>query len=266
MRFSMYSRLRFSMMIESMPCRMSSRASISPAGPAPMIPTWVRIDFSCLHCCNRIGAAGGTAVKAASCRWLRPASRSAARVRNSADRLAEFAFEIALFALDHADMQHEGERDGHHQHPVRGGEEARAQPRTACRPDIHGIAQEAENAARDQSRRGLPRLGMRSGAAESEHGGNGKREPGNDKDRADQAMLDMRQHDGQHIGRKQPIEQQSQHNGRKRQKRRRRDHAGCVGLAHSSSKETRNLMRKAFMAAIPGGNIKRFRLFFRARH
>jgi hypothetical protein len=44
MRFSTYSRVRFSSTTDSIPSRASSCASVSPAGPAPTIPTWVRID------------------------------------------------------------------------------------------------------------------------------------------------------------------------------------------------------------------------------
>src|SRR5688572_4372909 len=39
-----YSRLRFSTMTESMPLRCSRCPSMSPAGPAPMMPTCVRIE------------------------------------------------------------------------------------------------------------------------------------------------------------------------------------------------------------------------------
>src|SRR4051794_6297884 len=42
-RASTYSRVRFSTITDSMPCRASSWASVRPAGPAPMIPTWVRM-------------------------------------------------------------------------------------------------------------------------------------------------------------------------------------------------------------------------------
>src|SRR4051794_23425755 len=43
MRAWTYSRERFSRTTESMPCRVSRRDSSRPAGPAPMIPTWVRM-------------------------------------------------------------------------------------------------------------------------------------------------------------------------------------------------------------------------------
>src|SRR6516164_4975355 len=42
-RLSMYSRLRASRMTDSIPSRCNRCASSKPAGPAPMMPTWVRI-------------------------------------------------------------------------------------------------------------------------------------------------------------------------------------------------------------------------------
>ena len=49
-RRSTYSRLRLSSTTESMPRRWSRWDSSSPAGPAPMIPTWVRMaEASCLQ-------------------------------------------------------------------------------------------------------------------------------------------------------------------------------------------------------------------------
>src|SRR6516165_11334506 len=45
MRLSMYSRLRFSRITDSMPSRCRRCESINPAGPAPIIPTCVRMNF-----------------------------------------------------------------------------------------------------------------------------------------------------------------------------------------------------------------------------
>src|SRR5918997_1585987 len=42
-RCSTYSRLRFSSTTQSIPACCNRSASVSPAGPAPTIPTWVRI-------------------------------------------------------------------------------------------------------------------------------------------------------------------------------------------------------------------------------
>src|SRR6185312_2348853 len=118
----MYASLRFSMMIEEMPARCRSRASARPAGPAPMIPTCVRMippdrtPFCPLGRANARGQ-GTFAGKAGTFPSARPAvARNAPAI--VAVALAVLRREIALLAPDHADMQRDGERRRHHQRPV----------------------------------------------------------------------------------------------------------------------------------------------------
>ena len=83
---------------------------------------------------------------------LRTASRNAARALYSAGRLAEFRVEIALLALDHAEMQHQRGADQHHQRPVRREHDAEPATRNA-RPTYIGLRSLTEDAGRCQRER-----------------------------------------------------------------------------------------------------------------
>src|SRR6185312_558557 len=138
----MYSSLRFSMMIEEMPARCRSRASMRPAGPAPMIPTCARTHFLPAKTAfaplgGPDGAGQGTfAGKTGTIPSAGPAvARHAVAV--AAIEVAERGFQVAFFAPDHAEVQRDAEQHRHHQHPV-GGQEDRQSGHQNDEADIHG--------------------------------------------------------------------------------------------------------------------------------
>src|SRR5471030_814256 len=134
-----------------MPARCSSRASIRPAGPAPMIPTCVRIS---LAPDELLVSYKGS---------LKPRQRDELMRRPAVTRhschiltvwLAEFGFEIGFLALDHAVMNRQGARRQHHQGPIRcqcDADTGNCEGHT----NIHWIAYMGENARCHQRARRL---------------------------------------------------------------------------------------------------------------
>src|SRR5215467_11327690 len=119
------------MMIESMPSRWRRCESISPAGPAPTIPTCVRIVL--------LPSA-------------RPAIARHARLVAPVV-VAELPFEVALLAAHDAEMKHQGGRYEQDRHPV--GREPGCDPRQyEDGAHIHRIAKVGiDPASRERERR-----------------------------------------------------------------------------------------------------------------
>src|SRR5215471_21328479 len=119
------------MMIESMPSRWRRCESIRPAGPAPTIPTCVRMVL--------LPSA-------------RPAIARHARLVAPVV-VAEFSFEIALLAAHDAKVEHQGSRDEQDRHPV-GGEPSRNPRQYKDRAHIHRIAKVGIDPASRERERG----------------------------------------------------------------------------------------------------------------
>src|SRR5882762_9800603 len=102
------------MMMESMPSRCRRCESISPAGPAPTIPTCVRIvsypDWRLPYTGSAPRAQRGLAS-------ARPAVARHARLVVPVV-LAKLGFEIALLAADHAEVKEQGRRDQQNDQPI----------------------------------------------------------------------------------------------------------------------------------------------------
>src|SRR5215831_21387914 len=158
------------MTMESMPCMRKSRASISPAGPAPMIPTCVRMRCLPASECPSYRSIGSVG-QMDDCRKDLDIKRRGSSSWNAIARharlvvpigIAELGFEIALLALDDAEMQHQRQDHRRDHHPVGRKQNGKAEE-CRCAADIHRIAQPRENAGTDDCVRWLPRLDVRPG-------------------------------------------------------------------------------------------------------
>src|SRR6185437_121843 len=149
-------------MMDSMPARCSSRASIKPDGPAPMMPTCVRMyripasddPIEATLALRKWTIAGKTWIKDldAGADLAGPAVTRHLRFV-AAVGVAEFGFEITLLSRDDAKMYEQHGRHQHDQRPVRGERDAKAcdDERQA---DIHRIAHVSVDAlGRERARR-----------------------------------------------------------------------------------------------------------------
>src|SRR5882762_5493861 len=141
------------MMMESMPSRCRRCESISPAGPAPTIPTCVRIvsypDWRLPYTGSAPRAQRGLAS-------ARPAVARHARLVVPVV-LAKLGFEIALLAADHAEMEQQRRRKEQDRHPV-GCQSGREPRQYEDGAHIHRIAKMGIDPGRRERERGSPRL------------------------------------------------------------------------------------------------------------
>src|SRR5260221_10915412 len=185
------------MTIDSMPWRCRSLASIRPAGPAPIMPTCVRMTWFLSNKFDvpyRRGLSRTQRDEARktldNCLKSRASRRSAwPAVTGDLSAIVSVAvsklrFEVPFFAPDHTEMQNDYEYDGHHQHPI--GSERDSQPSQKKGPAyIHWVTQPCENSIRNQRSRWSPRLDASAGRSEGEIGGKGQRESRADERRTD---------------------------------------------------------------------------------
>src|ERR1700688_560076 len=140
------------MMTESMPVRCSSRVSISPAGPAPIMPTCVRMNEppAIAPHASYTGSLSRRQRDEARKGWHkyvgseRPAV-ARHRINIMLVGVAEPSRQIALLALDHAEVDHQHKNNRHHQHPVRRQHDGESRQNQGP-AEIHRIPQPADYA------------------------------------------------------------------------------------------------------------------------